>query len=303
MSSCLNAELYEITSNGPRWKRYPTQILNTIKTLSSSNATLIFVQNPSLLLSAIVVLYGKILHTTIVIDAHNAGIFPLEGKSRLLNKIAQLVNSLSSNVIISNPSLKRFINKKENEIFAIPDPIPKVSRHNDYPLKQDKINLVFICSWALDEPFGAVFKMAENIANTTHIYITGNSKGKEKAITNKLPTNITLTGFLPNDKYDDLIHSCDAIMVLTNRDNCLVCGAYEGVAVEKPMVLSKTDALVHHFNKGSVYTDNTSSNIADSIKQLINNYDKLSCEIKTLKKELKSNMESTLFKFNEKIGN
>ncbi|HFD32722.1 MAG TPA: hypothetical protein ENJ28_08480 [Gammaproteobacteria bacterium] len=279
------------------------QILNTIKILSSSNATIIFVQNPSLLLSAIVVLYGKFLHKTTIIDAHNAGIFPIEGKSIILNKTAQLINSLSTNVIISNPALKPFINKKEDKIFAIPDPIPEISRHNDYPLKHDKINLVFICSWALDEPFGAVFKMAENIANTTHIYITGNSKGKEKTIINKLPTNVTLTGFLPNDKYNDLIHGCDAIMVLTNRDNCLVCGAYEGVAVEKPMVLSKKKALVHHFNKGSVYTDNTSSNIEKSIKQLINNYDKLSCEIKTLKKELKSNMESTLFKFSKMIDN
>lgn len=301
MSSCLNADLHEITSPGPRWKRYPAQIINTLKVLTESKASLVFAQNPSLLLSAIVVLYGKISHTTVVIDAHNAGIFPLEGQSRALNQIARLINALSSKVIVSNIALKQFVNKDKGDLFAIPDPVPVITRHADYILKPDKINLVFICSWAADEPFEAVLKIAENLSDTVQIYITGNSKGKEKAINNNLPANITLTGFLTNDKYDDLIHACDAIMVLTKRDDCLVCGAYEGVAVEKPMVLSKTDALINHFNKGCVYTENTSSNIESSIRQLIHNHNNLSHEIKTLKKELTLNTESILIELNNKL--
>ena len=205
-------------------------------------------------------------------------------------------------MIVSNTALKPFVNKDEGEIFAIPDPIPMITRHAGYLLKQDKINLVFICSWAADEPVEALFKIADDLSDVAHLYITGNSKGKEKKMMKNLPVNITLTGFLANDKYDDLLHACDAIMVLTKRDDCLVCGAYEGVAVEKPMVLSKTDALINHFNKGCVYTDNTATNIENSIRQLIGNYDDLSHEIKILKKELELNMELTLIEFNNNLN-
>ena len=302
MSSNLNADLFEIITHGPRWKRYPAQIFNTIKILSKNKSSVIFAQNPSIFLSTIVVLYGKVFRNTVVIDAHNAGVFPLEGQYKILNKIVRFINSLSSKVIVSNAALKQFINKDEEAIFAIPDPIPEVPRHGDYLVKKDKTNLVFICSWAADEPFEALFKIAKNLTDTTHIYITGNSKGKEKEIKGGVPENITLTGFLTNEKYDNLIHASDAIMVLTTRDNCLVCGAYEGVAVEKPMVLSETDVLTHHFNKGCVYTDNTSSSIESSIKQLIDNYSNLSLEIKTLKKELKTDMKSLLLNFNKKLS-
>ena len=276
--------------------------MNTIKVLTRCKASLVFVQHPSLLLSAIVVFYGKISNKTVVIDAHNAGIFPLEGQCRILNQIVKQINSLSSKVIVTNNALKPFIKKDEDDIFVIPDPIPVITKHNDYPLKSNKTNLVFVCSWASDEPFEAVFNIAENLSDTTHIYITGNSKGKEKIICNNQPSNITLTGFLSNEKYDDLIHACDAIMVLTKRDNCLVCGAYEGVAVEKPMVLSKTDALVTHFNKGCVFTDNTSLNIESSIRQLIHDHSKLSHEIETLKKELILKTESNLSVLNSKLN-
>jgi len=301
MSSDLNAKLYEITSNASWWKRYPLLIFITIKKIIKSKPSLIFVQNPSLILSAIIVIYGKITQTVIVVDAHNAGVFPLEGRYKILNQIVGFVNSLATKVIVSNHALKQYIHKNNNSVFAIPDPVPKIFKNDNYNLNGDKFNIVFICSWAADEPYEAVFSIADNLTDATHIYITGNSKGKERNIKKDLPLNITLTGFLSNEKYDDLIHACDAVMVLTKRDNCLVCGAYEGVAVEKPMILSKTNILISHFNKGCVYTDNTSSNIEYSINKLIADYSNLSRDIIILKKELKLSMETILLDLNTEL--
>lgn len=297
LSAKLNATLYEITANGPRWKRYPSLILRTLRILFKTKPSFVFSQNPSLLLAALVVSYGKINNSTVIVDAHNAGIFPLEGKNTLLNKIAKIVNSHSDKVIVSNTSLKRFINKNNDDVFAIPDPIPIISKHSEYPFTQDKFNLVFICSWAADEPYKEVLTIAEKLSDIVNIYITGNSKNKEKSITSSLPENITLTGFLSDHRYEDLLVACDAIMVLTTRDNCLVCGAYEGVSVEKPMILSDTKALVEYFNKGCIYTDNSGLDIEYRIRELINNYNKLALDIKSLKKEQEKTMEITLQEF------
>ena len=67
--------------------------------------------------------------------------------------------------------------------------------------------------------------------------------------------------FLPvtcqKDEYVSMLYSVDATIDLTNRENCLVCGAYESVAAGKPMILSKTQALMEYFNKGAVYVEHT----------------------------------------------
>lgn len=302
LSSKLDAELHEITSTGPRWKRYPRLIFRTLKILFQTRPSLIFSQNPSLLLTAIVVGYGKISKATIIVDAHNAGIFPIEGKSALLNKIARIVNSHSDKVIVSNTALKKFINKNERDVYAIPDPIPVITTRSGYPVMQDKFNLVFICSWAEDEPYEEVLLMAGNLRDSVNIYITGNSCNKEKTAVNTLPSNVTLTGFLSDNDYEELLVACDAVMVLTKRDDCLVCGAYEGVSVEKPMILSNTNALVEYFDKGCTYTDNSCRDIEGSIRKLVGDYDNLIFEIKHLKMEREQKMDVLLNKFNQMLS-
>lgn len=298
LSSKLNTKLYEITMGGPRWKRYPSLIARTVKILYANKPSFVYTQNPSLVLAAIVVFYGKISNSSVIIDAHNAGIFPLEGKSFLLNKIAMFINSHSDKVIVSNTALRKYINKNEKDVFAIPDPIPIISKHSDFPLNHDKLNLVFICSWAPDEPYEEVLSIAENLSDIVNIYITGNSRNKEKSAIKVLPNNVILTGFLSDNAYEDLLVACDAIMVLTKRDNCLVCGAYEGVAVEKPMLISNTTALVEHFNKGCIYTDNTGADIEDCIRKLYANIDGLALEMQSLKKEQEDKMDMILREFN-----
>lgn len=302
LSSKLNADLYEITASGSRWKRYPVLILRTVYILFKTRPTLIFSQNPSLLLSAIAVIYGKVRKINVIIDAHNAGIFPLEGKSNLLNRIAKTVNSHADKVIVSNAALKEFINKNRPDVFAIPDPIPSISSHAKFPLTQDKFNLVFVCSWATDEPYKEVLLLAENLSDIAHIYITGNSRNKEKSISGSLPVNIALTGFLSDESYEDLLVACDGIMVLTTRDNCLVCGAYEGVAVEKPMILSNTKALIQFFDKGCIYTDHSALDIENSIRALMQNQGSLTADVKSLKQTLEINMDSILQEFNQQVS-
>jgi len=98
-----------------------------------------------------------------------------------------------------------------------------------------------------------------------------------------------------------MLNSVDATIILTSRENCLVCGAYETVAVEKPMILSDTKALRDYFSMGAVYTENTIEGIKNAILEMIRKKEELSKEVKTLKKirhsewlEKKKNLEKRL---------
>ena len=93
-----------------------------------------------------------------------------------------------------------------------------------------------------------------------------------------------LTGFIPESEYIAMLNSVDAVIDLTNRENCLVCGAYESIAAGKPMVLSRTVALMEYFNEGAVYVDHNEVSIANGIKEVISRKEELSVKIKNLKK-------------------
>lgn len=75
-------------------------------------------------------------------------------------------------------------------------------------------------------------------------------------------------------------------MDLATRENCLLCGAYECTALEKPLILSDSRALREYFNQGVVYTPNNAKGIAQSITEGVQNIAALAAQIKVLKQNL-----------------
>jgi cell division protein FtsL len=65
-----------------------------------------------------------------------------------------------------------------------------------------------------------------------------------------------------------------------------VCGAYEAVALEKPLVTSDTMVLRDYFRLGTVYTEHDSRSLAAAITNALAHKDRLAAEMKTLRLEL-----------------
>ena len=74
-----------------------------------------------------------------------------------------------------------------------------------------------------------------------------------------------------------MIYSVDAVMALTTAEHCMLCGCYEAVSAEKPLITSNTKVLVEYF-KNAIFVDNSPEQIATAIKEAIDN--------KTQKEEL-----------------
>ena len=65
------------------------------------------------------------------------------------------------------------------------------------------------------------------------------------------------------------MNSVDATIDLTTRENCLVCGAYESLAAGKPMILSKTRALMNYFSQAAVYVEHTAEDLERGIHEAL----------------------------------
>jgi glycosyltransferase involved in cell wall biosynthesis len=302
LSAALGARLFELDLRAPRWVRYPWLVVQTLWILATTRPRIILAQNPSLILAGLVTSCGKLFSLPVIIDAHNAGLFPLEGNSRMLNRIARTFNGMSTAVIVSNPELKELVEAQGIRSVAIPDPVPEINSHSGFVMPDDKQNVVYVCSWSSDEPYMEVLKAAAEVADSTRIYITGNSKGKERKLNDGVPENVVLTGFIPGETYEDLLLACDVVMVLTSRENCLVCGAYEGIAAEKPLILSNTRALMEFFNKGCIYTENTQQGIADALRRSTEYTDLSVQEIRELKDEKQLQLGTAIEKFDRYLN-
>jgi glycosyltransferase involved in cell wall biosynthesis len=298
LSSALGWPLYEIISDKPQIKRYLNSVRKTIETIWKEKPEILIVQNPSIVLTTLSAILKLLFGYKMVMDAHNAGIYPSEGHNKLLMKLSKRLQKKADLVIITNEDLKKVVEKNGGKAFILPDKLPETHSAPSYPFK-GKINIVFICTYATDEPFLEVFKAAEKLPDDIIIYVTGKYIGKVDP--SSVPKNVKLLGFIPDEIFWSLLNSADFLMDLTTRENCLVCGAYEGTALEKPLILSDTKSLRTYFNMGSVFVKPEAESIAIGVIEAINKYSELKKDIKRMKIILEESWEKTFKDFQFKL--
>jgi glycosyltransferase involved in cell wall biosynthesis len=168
----------------------------------------------------------------------------------------------------------------EDKIPRLPDvkPVTLLGTHK----------VVCVSTYAKDEPIGEVIEAARSLGRSCYVYITGDHRKLRRKALRNLPENLRLTGFLSDEAYISLLRGSDVVMDLTTLDDCLVCGAYEAVAVGKPIIVSDTAAARQYLYKGTVFTRNQSDAISKAIGEAIANLPRLRVEIRALRDELEA---------------
>ena len=294
MSREVGAELFELLSSRGRLARYIELVFRSISIIRTREPEVVFCQNPSIVLSLLVVLLKPLVGYCAVVDEHNAGLYPNEGRSKILNRFARLIVRRADLVIVSNAALASQCERWNGSAVVVPDPLP-IFEEDVRSLRNDSettttpperaFRIVFICTWADDEPYLNVIEAAARFdAELMQVRITGDPKGR---IGNRsLPANVTVTGFLPDQDYVEEIAKADGVIVLTNRDNCLNCGAYEAVSLGRPGVLSDSPALRAYFSRGFCFSNSDVDGIADSLTEFMAKFDSLFMEVKELRAQL-----------------
>jgi glycosyltransferase involved in cell wall biosynthesis len=275
--------------------RYFISTIRTVQAIKRQKPEIVAVQNPSIVLTVIAIFLRPVFGYKIVVDAHNSGIFPKEGRSPLLMSAAKWLQRAADLTVVTNRELKTVVESNGGKAFVLPDRLPEVCKSGDYPL-DGEVNIVYICTYGADEPYNEVLKAARLVPKNIVIYVTGRPNGKVNQA--DLPENIRLLGYVPDQEFWALLSSSDFIMDLTLREGCLVCGAYEGVSISKPLILSDTRALRSYFDQGCVYVMADAESIAQGIIYAIKDADRLRSDIHTLKSRLEVSWKNTLKDFN-----
>lgn len=271
MANALQASYVEYNYK-KGWFRYIALTLKTVILLLKKRPEIIFFQNPSVVLGLVCVFFGALFkRTALVGDFHNCA---LDDSSRLF-KINSFIARRCSLVIVTNPSLEKVVTSMGGVGVSFPDPLPDVEQYNS-DVQEQSNSIVFVTSWANDEPINEVldaFIEAKLSLVGVELLITGRPKFNTLSHSQDYyeKNHIVFLGFVAESTYWSLLKKAYFVIDLTTRDNCMVCGAYEALAVNRVLLLSGNKATTEYFGSGLVYTNNIKDDIREKLSYIQNN--------------------------------
>jgi glycosyltransferase involved in cell wall biosynthesis len=131
---------------------------------------------------------------------------------------------------------------------------------------QQRFIVLLIASFAADEPIEAVLEAMRRFdGGDLRLLVSGDPTGLTSDT--QVPESVQMTGFLPQNSYDALVRSVDAVMVLTSSEYVMLCGCYEAISAGKPLVTSSTEVLRDYFEP-AIFVDNTPDEIYDALNEV-----------------------------------
>lgn len=299
----LGAEYYAFTllsnSKAFAWLRYPVAMVQTAWTILRRRPDLVVAQNPSIVLAWEAAVLKKVLGYRLAIDLHTHFVDPTGLSKRIYDFFHGYSLRHCDVVIVTNDAYRAEIARQTPAaVMVLPDKVPEFDGARGEVALEGEHRVLYICTFATDEPWAEVLAAAESLPDDTRIYISGRSPLTQEQV----PQNVALTGYLPRQDYEDLLHSVDAVMVLTTADDNLVCGGYEAVAAGKPLILSDTPALRMFFRQGTVYTGNDRMAIARSIQRVRSEASELTTAIETLREQMSASWRERWRELLETLG-
>lgn len=271
LAGALGMPLYQ-TYRKTRWfVRYPDAALRTMALLIRRRPSFVFVQCPSILLGVFAILLSWPLRFRVIADHHNDTIQPFRYTGAWYRWACQFVVRRAAINIVTNDALAAIVRSLGGRVAVLPDKLPRFAGYRRRDLGPGQ-HVVFICSFAPDEPYVEVIEAARLLPEGTTVHVTGRH---QNAVLPPLPSSVQLTGYLPEADYVDLLYSADVVLDLTLMENCLVCGGYEAVALHKPLVTSATSALRAYFGNAAVYCGGDRTSIADGLRDALSRTDEI----------------------------
>jgi glycosyltransferase involved in cell wall biosynthesis len=171
--------------------------------------------------------------------------------------------------IVTNQYLSSIVEGLGGRALVLPDKLPDLYPKSPVKLKS-AVNLLMISSFGQDEPLEEVIKACVELERTHDftVYVTGNFKKAPPELIARAPSNLQFTGFLSEQAFVDMLYSVDGVLALTTSDYCMLCGCYEAVAANKPLVTSDKSVLREYF-EGALFVDSDANSIASGIAALL----------------------------------
>jgi glycosyltransferase involved in cell wall biosynthesis len=269
--------------------RYAVQALLTETVLFRERPDVVFVQNPPVFAPLFVWIYCALTGAGMIIDSHTGAL--QERPWRWLLPLHGFLSRRAITTIVTNEHLSQIVaswGAQSQIIIDVPSELPA---GKPYPVEHP-FNVAMVSTFSQDEPLGEVLEVAERLPDVG-FYVTGDPTWSSERLPVNLPSNIHLTGFLPDEEYYGLMRSVHAVMALTTQDHTMQRGACEAVWLGQPIITSDWPLLRRAFHKGTIHVDNSIEGIRNGVLQMRARYQQLAREIVLLQEERRQQWKET----------
>lgn len=261
--------------------KYILQARDTVRLLRKDRPQLILVASPPVFATLVVWLYCCIYRTRFIIDAHT-GIFD-DPRWTWLKFLSRFLARRAETTIVTNAFLQKKVESWGATAMIIGD-VPV-----DFPSVKPAtlgpgFHVVVINSFSQDEPLDEILAATKQLPDV-QFHITGNPKHARNEYLESLPGNARLTGWLSDDEYAALLRAADTVMCLTTHDHTMQRGAYEAMALDKPLITSNWELLRKTFYYGTIHVGATVQEIVQAVNQAKREHEKLVQEMQQLRHE------------------
>ena len=297
-ASRLDAPLFNIHYLG--WKRgplvalikYVPQFLQTWAVLLRHRPSVVYVIISPVFAALSVYLYCLFSGAAYVMDVHNHALYGDKWRWSI-----PLVGFLARRALVSvvdQPRNAQLFDSWGAKVLILERPPKAISSDRlKYIDDPNRFSVTVINTFAPDEPLDPIFGAARKYPDVP-FYILGDTSQAENGLLNIAPPNIVFTGYLHGEDYWNRLYSSRAVIALTTAEYSLLSGAIEAMALGKPPILSRRQALKEYFTKGTVFVDHTAESIVVGISELQQNEDRLIEEISELNTEKQLRWEAVV---------
>ncbi|HNP35694.1 MAG TPA: hypothetical protein PKK10_07565 [Woeseiaceae bacterium] len=289
-----------------RWLELP---IKTLGLLRRARPQTLFVQNPSLALSSLATLCRPFFSYLLVIDAHNEGVRPYDRQSAFVRWLTSRLLKMADVTIVTNEALASDVRDAGGRPVVLPDALPVPPALEATICRQGRpTDVVVVATYRRDEPIAALMAAARSMPDVSFAFSGDVAKFRKTTI--DVPSNVRLTGFLPDSDYWQLLNDATVVCDLTLKSDCLVCGAYEALALGKAMLLSDNPATRDIFAPAAVFTGSNAEEIASALRSALDTRKVLEAGAQELNKtydlkwqdDARKGMESIMLRAAKKRG-
>ena len=271
--------------------RWIEQAAETHRLLRRHKPEILFVQNPSLALTVLAVLTRRRFGYYLVVDAHNEGVRPFDRPGAFVGWLTRRLLKSADVTIVTNAALMKDVSIAGGRALVLPDslPVPPLLVPTTRAIR-NAADVVVIASFRSDEPIVAIIAAAAAMPEISFAFSGDARRFREK--TAPLPANVRFTGFLPDHLYWQLLLQARVICDLNLKPDCLVCGAYEGLALAKPLVLSDNPPTREIFGPAAILTRSAPEEIESALRAALEQRDRLEANARELRKTFRARWQT-----------
>jgi len=276
--------------------QFPILFVKSFLFLLRKQPAVIFIQHPPVHSILPVALYSFVSGAHFIIDSHITPGTTLVEKSyhHLYLLLHRVYSYLAAVTLFHSRAILEKLKSWKCNCMVFENPVRRIEKGTEFTVKE-RPSIGMISSFSPDEHLTDVFEAAKGLDGVS-FYITGWKEKLPQKLKAQSPENIFFTGFIHGNRYYEFLKAMDVVIVLTDRFESALLGAYESVSAETPLVLSDTVTMRYYFPYGAVFVENTVQSIRNGILNALGKKERLKKEICRLKSEKLKTQEENLEK-------